>query len=193
VTTVVTDGPTCYPTDPLEVGCPDGTSVNGMKGIGEEFSISLGDLHDHFEAKSPGEFHVYGGAGNDDILGTSEPSVSPGFETEPGATYYTEDMLHGGRGDDTLLGFAGPDSLWGGPGDDGLSGGVKATPDDNASPGRDDSLLGGPGNDYLDAVGDDRDSVIDCGPGKRDRALIDKIDPKPKGCEKVKVVGVHHH
>jgi hypothetical protein len=186
VTTTVTDGPTCYPNGPMEVMCPDGTSVNGMKGLGEEFSISLGDLHDHFQAKSVGEFHVYGGAGNDDILGNSEPSVSPGFETEPGTTYYTEDMLYGGRGNDTLLGFAGPDTLSGGPGDDALSGGTQVV-DDNG-PGKDDSLLGGPGNDFLDAVGLDRDALINCGPGKRDRAVIDKIDPKPKGCEKVKKV-----
>jgi hypothetical protein len=49
----------------------------------------------------------------------------------------------------------------------------------------------GRGNDYLDATTHEfgqnnpptpeRDLVIDCGPGKHDRARIDKIDPKPRG------------
>jgi hypothetical protein len=192
VTTVVTDGPTCYPRGPIEVECPDGTAGDdGTKGQGESFLISLGDLHDHFAAKSVGDFEVHGGAGKDDILGNSEPSVVPATDTDPQTTYYTEDELYGDRGDDTLLGFAGPDHLLGGPGDDALSGGTQVV--DDFGPGKDDSLLGGPGNDFLDAVGDDRDLLIDCGPGKRDRAVIDKIDPKPKGCEKVKKVKVKHH
>ena len=54
------------------------------------------------------------------------------------------------------------------------------TPDGGAA------LIGGPGNDGIDAFAHDRDTAIFCGPGRRDKAWIDKIDPKPRGCEVVK-------
>jgi hypothetical protein len=48
-----------------------------------------------------------------------------------------------------------------------------------------DRLLGGPGNDVLNAVDNQADTRINCGPG-RDVARIDRfIDPDPVNCEVV--------
>ena len=57
---------------------------------------------------------------------------------------------------------------------------------DDRSP-TDDSFDGGAGNDLILAADHDRDNRIDCGPGRRDLAVIDKVDPKPKRCEKIRV------
>jgi RTX calcium-binding nonapeptide repeat (4 copies) len=191
ITTVVTEPPSCYPKGPKLVSCPDGAPR-----AGESFSIWLGDGDDLFTAElSPGEFAVNAGPGDDQVAGAAHPST--GGEPEEPVTYYTEDVLNGGRGDDYLLGWRGPDFLSGGRGDDVLRGGYGAAVRDDHGPSA-DSLRGGPGADYLDATTHEfgpnnpptpeRDLVIDCGPGKRDRARIDRIDPKPRGCESVKRV-----
>jgi hypothetical protein len=198
VTTVVTEPPTCYPltrANPFYgewVRCPDGSSGQGQtdattpKGQGESFSISLGDRNDTFAADSVGDFEVHGGPGRDLVIGNDEPSVVPAMEDEPRLVYWTEDMLYGDGGNDLLAGRQGSDYLSGGAGADYLEGGPDAGESDAFSQGKDDALLGGGGNDKLNAAEDDRDSVINCGPGRRDKAWIDKIDPKPKGCEIVK-------
>src|SRR4051812_38209835 len=101
------------------------------------------------------------------------------------------DRLLGLGGKDVLLGFAGPDCLDGGAGDDSLSGG---TGNDVLTGGRGndtldagsgaDALSGGAGNDVLLARDGGRDKV-DCGPGRRDRATVDRKDAV-RGCERVK-------
>jgi hypothetical protein len=121
-------------------------------------------------------------------VGNNDPAVQPAMEDEPEVTFYSEDSLYGDAGDDFLSGRKGPDFLYGGSGNDALDAGEQATDDDFDSP-TDDSLFGGPGKDRLYAADGDPDLAIDCGKGKRDRAIIDwKIDPKPKGCEFVKKV-----
>jgi Ca2+-binding RTX toxin-like protein len=192
ITAVVTEPPSCYPEGPKLVSCPDGAPR-----AGESFSVLLGDGDDLFTAEpSPGEFAVNAGSGDDQVAGTGEPSI--GGEPEEPSSHYTEDMPYGGRGDDFLLGWRGPDFLSGGPDDDVLRGGYAVTfPFDDFGLSA-DTLRGGRGNDYLDATTHEfgqnnpptpeRDLVIDCGPGKHDRARIDKIDPKPRGCESVKRV-----
>jgi Ca2+-binding RTX toxin-like protein len=193
ITTVVTEPPTCYPEGPNLVSCPD-----GAPGEGESFSVLLGDGHDLFTAElSVGEFAVNAGPGNDKVAGAAHPSVAR--QAEEPDIHYTEDMLYGGGGDDYLLGWRGPDFLSGGRGHDLLRGGygtLEGLPDDFGPSA--DTLLGGSGNDYLDATTHEfgsnnpprpeRDLIIDCGRGKRDRARIDMIDPKPRGCESVKRV-----
>ena len=89
------------------------------------------------------------------------------------------DELLGGRGRDILRGLRGKDKLTGGPGDDLLLAGAGA-----------DLLLGGPGADRLEAREDRsleerpaRDRV-NCGPGRRDRALADRRD-KVTRCERI--------
>lgn len=187
ITTVVTEPPTCYPEGPRQVSCADGTGLLGTKGLGEDFSVFLADEGDTFYAGSVGQFEVHGGAGNDHLIGNDEPSVQPAMEDEPQVTYYTEDALYGEGGDDSISGRRGPDLLSGGAGKDLLIAGRLGTPDDFGTE-TDDSLQGGAGNDKLIANDGDHDLLIDCGRGRRDVALIDRIDPRPKHCEKVKKV-----
>jgi Ca2+-binding RTX toxin-like protein len=82
------------------------------------------------------------------------------------------DCLRGGAGDDTLRGLGGADRLLGGKGKDRLVGGKGA-----------DRLQGGRGNDSIHARDGRRDRV-NCGPGKRDTARVDRVD-RVRGCEDV--------
>ena len=92
------------------------------------------------------------------------------------------DKLFGGDGNDTLTGAAGADRLVGGSGNDKLSGGTDA--DRLVGGGGKNQYAGGDGNDRIDAVNGNRET-IDCGPGIRDRATVDKQD-KVKRCERVR-------
>jgi len=82
------------------------------------------------------------------------------------------DELRGLAGNDRLSGLAGNDRLSGGAGNDRLTGG-RGT----------DTLLGGSGNDILSAR-DARRDTVDCGAGRRDRAIVDRYD-RVRGCERV--------
>jgi hypothetical protein len=116
-------------------------------------------------AATGGSDTIDGGTGNDTIYGAG------------GA-----DKLTGGDGNDKVFGGGGNDSLSGGKGNDVLDGGKG-----------NDKLTGGPGvNKYTGGDGDDsinarngKKETVNCGPGKKDAATIDKKD-KAKGCEKVK-------
>jgi Ca2+-binding RTX toxin-like protein len=91
----------------------------------------------------------------------------------------------GGGGNDKLYGDDGDNTLNGGGGNDK----VVDAPDPLALvTGGKDTLIGGGGNDRLESDDGVKDKTINCGPGNKDRATIDKNDPKPKGCEKVKKV-----
>ncbi|MDQ6525251.1 cadherin domain-containing protein [Nocardioides sp. LHD-245] len=75
-----------------------------------------------------------------------------------------KDELRGAGGDDRLLGRRGRDVLRGGQGDDVLS--------------------GGRGNDRLDGRDGGRfRDILNCGPGKRDRAFVDPGDVVRSSCE----------
>ncbi|MEM6661714.1 MAG: Hint domain-containing protein, partial [Pseudomonadota bacterium] len=101
----------------------------------EEFDLGAGDdtLTADAGAVSAG-LSVFGGAGNDSILGGAD-----------------EDALYGGTGNDNIAGEAGNDLLYGGAGNDTLTGGAG-----------DDVLTGGAGNDTfaLSAGGGD-DTITD--------------------------------
>ncbi len=107
-----------------------------------------------------------------------------------------DDVLRGEQGRDSMAGWSGDDVLFGGNGSDGLIG---STGDDvlNGDKGRDalfgqkgrDSMFGGPQNDVLLARDGFRDPQIDCGPGKRQQAVTDRRDPRPKGCLRPKGKG----
>jgi RTX calcium-binding nonapeptide repeat (4 copies) len=207
VTTHVTDPPTCYPISRASPGhpwtgkavtCPDGTSQEregggSDPGAGEDFRVLLGDRADRFNAlDSLGAFDVRGGSGSDKLLGNNAPVVMFDFDINRTCGYFTQDDLYGERGNDSLYGRLGDDLLSGGSGKDYLRGG-KDQP--AHAPGGEycagfgsvvgDTLLGGSGNDKIWAADGDRDLRIDCGPG-RDKATLDRKDPKPKHCEKVK-------
>jgi hypothetical protein len=207
VTTHVTEAPTCYPISRGSPGhpwtgkavtCPDGTSQEregggSDPGAGEDFRVLLGDRADRFNAlDSLGSFNVHGGSGNDNLVGNNAPVVMFDFDINRTCGYFTQDDLYGEKGNDRLSGRLGDDYLSGGSGKDYLRGG-KDHP--AHAPGGEycagfgsvagDILLGGSGNDKIWAADGDRDLRIDCGPGK-DKAVLDKQDPKPKRCEKVK-------
>jgi Ca2+-binding RTX toxin-like protein len=107
--------------------------------------------------------------------------------------------IRGGKGDDTLTGDANDNIIWGGDGNDTIKGGDgndalygEAGDDDIAGEGGNDYLSGGPGADTLsggdgadliDADDGEKDTLIDCGDGGSDIAIVDSRDPTPISCE----------
>jgi hypothetical protein len=177
------EGFACLTEDATHDFCPDGTSV-GEPGTGNDIVARLAGGDDTFNAATAiGNFEVKGGDGDDVLHGSGVPSRSPGFGTPP-ETLYAGDSLLGQKGDDHLIGDLGGDFLTGGGGDDVLDGGPHASDDDFPT---DDSFDAGPGDDLVLAADHDKDNRIDCGPGKHDVAVVDRIDPKPKHCEKVRL------
>jgi Ca2+-binding RTX toxin-like protein len=83
------------------------------------------------------------------------------------------DCLKGGRGRDRLNGGTGKDLLLGDAGNDILIGGR----------GR-NTYRGGAGNDTIRAANGVREKGVDCGPGRRDLAKVDRRD-KVRRCERV--------
>jgi Ca2+-binding RTX toxin-like protein len=143
---------------------------NGSTGTGEDPVVLLGDLSDTFTSDNVGNLDVWGGPGNDTMMGGSRPILVGAFDGEPGGTITSTETFEGQAGNDVLKGFGQPDSLTGGPGNDVIDGGA----------GR-DFLSGGGGNDFLNARDGQKDGGINCGAGK-DRVKRDRIDPKPISC-----------
>jgi Ca2+-binding RTX toxin-like protein len=181
------EGFACLTEDATHDFCPDGTSV-GEPGAGNDIVVNLHGGDDTFVGtESISSFEVKGGDGNDVLRGAAKAVHTPGFGTPP-ETDYNADYLYGQGGNDHLYGDLGGDFLTGGSGNDVLVGGPKATNETYPSP-TDDTFEAGPGNDLILAADHDKDNRIDCGPGKHDVAVIDRIDPKPINCEVVRVKG----
>ena len=129
-----------------------------------------------------GNDRLFGGSGVDAIdgeRGNDRISGGSGRGTLRGGT--GNDRVSGGSAADVVQGNAGRDRLFGGSGNDqlfGMSGADRIT----GGKGR-DSIEGGTGNDVIYARDGQRDS-IDCGLGRRDRALVDRKD-QVTGCEHV--------
>jgi Ca2+-binding RTX toxin-like protein len=118
----------------------------------EHFVLSDGD--DRFVAgEQPAS--VYGGLGNDVIVGSPVADVLKGdtlqgpFGDSP--IGYGNDTIDGRGGDDTIDGDAGSDVLRGGPGDDHMDGGrpVIFYMGTSTRYPNDDTVYGGPGNDFI--------------------------------------------
>ncbi|MBD2412417.1 DUF4347 domain-containing protein [Nostoc calcicola FACHB-3891] len=124
-----------------------------LSGLGNDTLLSIekviltGGITDNIldaSAFTLGSVSLYGGAGNDNLLGSSK-----------------NDYLYGQDDSDRLYGNAGNDYLYGGNSDDTLDGGVGN--DSLYGENGNDRLIGGIGNDYLfGGVGDD---VLDGGAG----------------------------
>lgn len=90
------------------------------------------------------------------------------------------DRIFGGGGDDTISDFGGADVVRGRGGDDFVF--VDLRSEDRGH----NRIFTGSGGDLVLAKNGHRDELIDCGPGKRDEAGLDRIDPKPRSCERVR-------
>jgi RTX calcium-binding nonapeptide repeat (4 copies)/WD40-like Beta Propeller Repeat len=127
--------------------------------------VILGLLGDDLLRGLGGADCLYGQQGSDRLLGASG-----------------DDRLDGGPGHDTLLGGGGSDRLLGRAGEDRLFGGAGG---DRLDPGSGrDRVAAGSGNDRVVARGGVRDT-IDCGPGRRDVAIVDRLD-RTRRCERVR-------
>jgi hypothetical protein len=132
----------CQPQSPHTVHCP-------LAGI-TRFEAWLNDLGDNFWSLVSLPTHVYGEAGDDNVI------TGPGDDRLYGGT--GSDILRGSEGADNLYGedngtggaAAGNNSLFGGEGHDALIGGDKK-----------DTMDGGPGagSDYIDCMAGPRDVV----------------------------------
>jgi Ca2+-binding RTX toxin-like protein len=135
---------------------------------------------------------IFGLGGNDLINGLAGAdclSGGTGADRLNGGS--GRDRLSGGLGNDRESGGSGNDSLNGGAGRDALSGGtgkdklVGANGNDKLTGGKGrNTYSGGRGNDKINAVNRVREK-IDCGPGRHDRATVDRRD-KVKHCERVR-------
>jgi Ca2+-binding RTX toxin-like protein len=110
---------------------------------------------------------AFGEEGDDVLYGRLGPTYLSGG---PGSDDLIDaeggnDRLDGGSQGDVLEGFAGRDVLIGGDGRD--------------------VMRAGEGRDRILAVDEVRDKRVLCGPGRRDIASVDGIDPAAQLCEKV--------
>jgi Ca2+-binding RTX toxin-like protein len=120
-----------------------------------------------------------GGPGSDVLRGGLAPTVVfGGLGRDIVAGGAGSDTLSGGPGGDGLIGFLGDDRLFGGTGNDALLG----------QKGR-DLMSGGRGNDVLAARDGFRERMIKCGPGGAQAAVVDRRDPRPRGCGRPKSRG----
>jgi Ca2+-binding RTX toxin-like protein len=129
-----------------------------------------------------GVLQIYGGLGNDTLLGPVSRCFLLGQEGADRMTGGPQaDSLQGGPGADRLNGLVGPDALYGGPGNDVVSGGdgVDYLYGESTADGADD-FAGGGGNDFLYFVSRTGGMVIDLDgraddglPGEGDNARPD--------------------
>jgi Ca2+-binding RTX toxin-like protein len=122
----------------------------------------------------PAQYPTYAGGGpGSDIMrgGPSADRLFGGLGRDVVAGGAGRDFLSGGPGSDGLIGFEGNDRLVGGRGNDALFG-LKGR----------DRMSGERGNDVLFARDGFRERRIDCGPGGEQGAVMDRRDPRPRGC-----------
>jgi len=145
--------------------------AGGTKGNDKLFGSIAGDRINGRKGKDKikgrdGDDCLKGGGGKDRVHGNGD-----------------SDELRGGGGKDIMKGNAGRDELRGGRRADRLNGGGGKDQVVDRSGGR-DRLYGSGGNDVVKANKGGRDR-IDCGPGGRDKAIVDARD-RVRGCERVK-------
>jgi hypothetical protein len=149
-------------------------AVDQAGNVGWTADIDFGRAASKPAKHGPCANRVSGGKGPDRLRGTRQG-----------------DRLFGRRGNDRMRGFGGRDCLLGGRGNDRASGGAGADRlqgnigGDRLKGGKGpDRLLGGKGKDVLLAAAGRRD-VVNCGPGRRDAARVDRRDVL-HNCERVR-------
>ena len=161
-------------TEPVELRMLDGPTNAGNVIVGTSAGETLCGLG--------GDDTIEAGGGDDTVFGDACNLLARLVAAQSATS--GADKLFGGAGNDKLYGAGGADALDGGAGNDLLEGG-----------GGKDKLTGGAGKDKLNGGKDDdklsaADGVkdtVDCGPGKKDSATVDRKDKVKKGCEKLKV------
>ncbi len=148
--------------DSLSGGPGDDQLVADDPCAGDAFSGGPGDDVAGFALSKVGIQARLGGVAT--FAGGSCPGGSP---TKIGAD---NEVLEGTNESDRLIGSAAADTIWGREGGDVIVGEGGA-----------DDMEGFAGPDVIDARDGRRDRVIDCGSG-RDRARVDRSDPRPIGC-----------
>jgi hypothetical protein len=149
-------------------------AVDEAGNVGWTADIDFGRAASKPVKHGPCANRVSGGKGPDRLRGTRQG-----------------DRLFGRRGNDRMRGFGGRDCMLGGRGNDRASGGTGAdrlqgnAGGDRLKGGKGpDRLLGGKGSDVLLAA-DGRRDVVNCGPGRRDAARVDRRDVL-RHCERVR-------
>ncbi|MET0558248.1 MAG: calcium-binding protein [Solirubrobacterales bacterium] len=165
-------GADCAAIDPITVSCDARPVISIAAALGDGDDVMVvnagkGDgVPSRYRAKLRGQIGadvLRGGLADDVLRGDRGRDVVAGWSGD--------DRLFGGNGSDGLIGFTGNDTLYGDKGRDALFG----------QKGR-DLMFGGPQNDVLLARDGFRDPQISCGPGKRQEAVTDRRDPRPRRC-----------
>ena len=141
------------------------------RGVGDGWGENGDDGFDTMTGGS-GNDRMVGGDGGDEISSGSGSDRVLGDKVRPSFNPY-DDRIELGAGDDIAWAGAGDDVIRGGPGDDRVAGQTGA-----------DALFGSGGLDALFARDRRRDRRIACGPGsdRKERARVDRVDPKPRSC-----------
>jgi Ca2+-binding RTX toxin-like protein len=163
-------GPDCSAVDATNVSC-DATPVVSIAAAlsdGDDVMVINASKGDGVPARYVAELR--GQSGADVLRGGS-----------------ADDVLRGENGRDVVAGWSGDDKLFGGNGNDVLNG-DKGRDALLGQKGR-DLMFGGPQNDILLARDGTRDPQLACGGGKRQRAITDRRDPRPKRCLQPKPKG----
>ncbi len=95
-----------------------------------------------------------GGNGDDLLKGTNDRDTISGGGGD--------DLIYGKGASDQLYGNSGADEVHGNRGDDELFSGQGV-----------DEVYGGTGDDFINTIDERVDRVIDCGPGRKDFAVVD--------------------
>ena len=152
--------------DALTGGHGNDRVIGGSGGDDMDGGAGKRDTVDYSAADGPIRVDIKDGSvandgGDDDGAEGARDDVGSDFE-----------QILGGTDDDVLLGNNRRNRLQGGLGSD--------------------SMFGFGGNDVLRAIDgalpqvEERDKVISCGRGKRDRSIQSFRDPRPRGCENIK-------
>jgi Ca2+-binding RTX toxin-like protein len=160
-------------------GTTGGDRISGLsgadilRGAARNDCLSGGGGNDRMQGNA-GADRLAGSAGRDRMVG------GPGRDNHSGGG--GNDRIDAGPGNDRESGAGGRDTMSGGPGNDRMSGGA-GNDKMNGNGGR-NRLSGGAGNDRIAAVNGRRETV-NCGPGRRDVARVDRRD-RTRGCEVVR-------
>jgi Ca2+-binding RTX toxin-like protein len=148
------------------VADPGGDQLNG--GDGNDLLVSSAAIC---------QGHRFDGGGGLDTVSYARSKPKGTFVIALGKTGAPSSGCGGGTPDtilsdnESLEGSNGNDAMYGDSGNNTLFGHVGA-----------DSFYGEGGSDLIEAIDDQRDKVIDCGPGHDQGATVDAVDPKPKSC-----------